>query len=110
MTIVFSRGVMRPVSKAEKPKRGRTDVSLSALNDCCGMLVDGHLAPEVAQLFPQEAEYVRHTAAALLGHLIRAIRAIMVLLALLLARFGRIDRSIREVTSRLNESLPACHH
>jgi hypothetical protein len=47
--------------------------------------------PEVAQLFPQEAKHVRHTAPALLGRLIRAIRAIVVLLALLLARFGRID-------------------
>src|SRR5262249_32831114 len=54
------------------------------------------LAPEVAQLFPQEAKHVRHTAAALLGRLIRAIRAIVVLPALLLARFGRIDRSIGE--------------
>jgi hypothetical protein len=26
------------------------------------------------------------------------------------ARFGRIDRSIREVTSRFNASLHACHH
>jgi hypothetical protein len=60
MTIVLSEGVIRPVSKAEKPKRARADVTLSALCDCCGMLVDGHLAPEVAQFFPEEAEHVRH--------------------------------------------------
>ena len=67
------------------------------------------LAPEVAQLFPQEAKHVRHTAAALLGRLIRAIRAIVVLPALLLARFGRIDRSTFEICSWLDATLCVCH-